>query len=207
MRGLLVTGTDTGVGKTVVSALLCRARPGTTYVKPIQTGLSEDPPDVEVVARLSGAPTRQGPGFAEALAPAVAAARAGTAVTRGDLLAAFADLDQVVGEGAGGLLVELGTDGTTLADLAADLGLPLVVVARPGLGTLNHTRLTCEAAWARGLVVLGLVVSDYPPDPGVVESTNVEQLAAIAPLLEVVPHFDLHGEPPALSSPVLTGAG
>ena len=187
MRGILVTGTDTGVGKTFVSALLCRAHPGATYVKPVQTGLAEDEPDAEVVERLAGVPTRQGPGFDEALAPAVAAARAGRTVTRGQLLDAFSGLPVVVGEGAGGLLVELGTDGTTLADLAADLELPLVVVARPGLGTLNHTRLTCEAAWARGLRVAGIVVNGFPPTPGIAEETNLDGLAQIAPVLGVVP--------------------
>ncbi|MDQ3973733.1 MAG: AAA family ATPase, partial [Actinomycetota bacterium] len=111
----------------------------------------------------------------------------------------------VVGEGAGGLLVELGTDGTTLADLAADLDLPLVVVARPGLGTLNHTRLTCEAAWARGLRVLGIVVNRYPPQPGVAERTNLHGLAAIAPVLEVVTQFNVDGPPPRLRSAVLGG--
>jgi dethiobiotin synthetase len=189
MRGLLVTGTDTGVGKTLVSALLCRARPGAAYVKPAQTGLAEDPPDAEVVATLAGCPTRQGPGLEEPLAPAVAAARAGVRITRAQLLAPFSGLDDVVGEGAGGLLVELGTDGTTLADLAADLDLPLVVVARPGLGTLNHTRLTCEAAWARGLRVLGIVVNGYPADPGVAEVTNLDGLAAIAEVLAVIPRL------------------
>ena len=186
MRGLLVTGTDTGVGKTVVSALLCRALPGATYVKPAQTGLAEDRPDAEVVAELSGAATRQGPAFDEALAPAVAARRAGASVSRAALLQPFAGLELVVGEGAGGLLVELGTDGTTIADLADDLGLPLVVVTRPGLGTLNHTQLTLEAAWARGVRVAGLVVNRYPADPNVAEQTNLDGLAAMAPLLGVV---------------------
>ncbi|MGH8910795.1 MAG: dethiobiotin synthase, partial [Egibacteraceae bacterium] len=196
--GVLVTGTDTGVGKTVVAALLCRGRPGATYVKPAQTGLDTDEADADVVARLAGCATRQGPGFGEALAPAVAAARAGRAVTRADLLRLFAGLCDVVGEGAGGLLVELGTDGTTLADLAIDLDLPLVVVARPGLGTLNHTRLTCEAAWARGVPVAGIVVSRYPADPGVAERTNLAGLAAIAPLLAVVPELDLAGPLPVI---------
>lgn len=193
MRGFLVTGTDTGVGKTIVAALLCRARPGAVYVKPAQTGLAEDEPDVDVVARLSGSTTRQGTGLDEALAPAIAAERAGVEITRSDLLAVFSGLHDVVGEGAGGLLVELGTDGTTLADLAADLDLPLVVVARPGLGTLNHTRLTCEAAWARGLRVAGVVVNGYPDPPGVAERTNLEALARIAPVLDVVPTFDPDG--------------
>lgn len=198
MQGVLVTGTDTGVGKTFVSALLCRAHPTATYVKPAQTGLAQDEADADVVARLAGVAVRQGPGFDEALAPAVAAARAGAQVTRATLLATFSGLDEVIGEGAGGLLVELGTDGTTLADLAADLDLPLVVVARPGLGTLNHTRLTCEAAWARGLRVLGIVVNDFPPAPGLAEETNLTGLADIAPLLGVVGHHDGAGELPAL---------
>jgi dethiobiotin synthetase len=188
MRGLLVTGTDTGVGKTFVSALLCRSHPSATYVKPAQTGLAVDEADAAVVARMSGVATRQGPAFDEPLAPAVAAARAGVTVTRAMLLDPFSGLDLVVGEGAGGLLVDLGTDGTTLADLAADLDLPLVVVARPGLGTLNHTRLTCEAAWARGLRVQGIVVNNFPAQPGPAEQTNLDGLAAFAPVLAVVDH-------------------
>lgn len=188
MRGVLITGTDTGVGKTFVSALACRSHPSATYVKPVQTGLDQDEADADVVARLAGVPTRQGMAFDEALAPGVAAARAGVAVTRASLLAPFSGLDEVVGEGAGGLLVELGTDGTTLADLAVDLALPLIVVARPGLGTLNHTRLTCEAAWARGLQVRGIIVNNYPAQPDIAAQTNLDGLAAIAPLLAVVAH-------------------
>lgn len=198
MRGILVTGTDTGVGKTLVAALLCRSRPGTTYVKPVQTGLATDPADADVVARLSGVPTSRGPEFDEPLAPSVAAQRQGVVVTRARLLATFSGLDDVVGEGAGGLLVELGTDGTTLADLAADLELPLVVVARPGLGTLNHTRLTCEAAWARGLRVAGIVVNGYPAVPSVAESTNLGELTSIAPLLGVVPRLGPGDDLPVL---------
>ncbi len=201
MNGVLVTGTDTGVGKTVVAALLCRGRPGATYVKPVQTGLAQDEADALVVARLAGCETRTGPGLDEPLAPAVAAARVGMSITRADLLGPFSGLGDVVGEGAGGLLVELGTDGTTLADLAADLHLPLVVVARPGLGTLNHTRLTCEAAWARGLRVAGIVVNRYPADPGVAERTNIDELATMAPLLAVVPELDLGDPLPAIEVP------
>ena len=206
MRGVLVTGTDTGVGKTLVAALIARARPGATYVKPAQTGLTQGPADAEVVAAIAGCPVRQGPALDEPLAPSVAAVRAGRTITRVDLLAPFSGLDEVVGEGAGGLLVELGTDGTTLADLAADLGLPLVVVARPGLGTLNHTRLTCEAAWARGLEVAGIVVNRYPGRPGIAETTNLDALAQIAPVLTVVPETDpAGGALPDLDHPALTG--
>ena len=189
VRGVLITGTDTGVGKTFVAALACRAHPSATYVKPVQTGLADDEADADVVARLAGVEVRQGPGFDEALAPAVAAARAGVSVTRAALLDQFSRLDEVIGEGAGGLLVELGTDGTTLADLATDLGLPVLVVARPGLGTLNHTRLTCEAAWARGVTVRGIVVNGYPVNPDVAEQTNLLGLAQLAPVLDVVPRY------------------
>ncbi|MGH8934088.1 MAG: ATP-dependent dethiobiotin synthetase BioD, partial [Egibacteraceae bacterium] len=188
-------------GKTVVAALLCRGRPGATYVKPVQTGLAEDQTDARVVARLTGCETRTGLKLDEPLAPAVAAARVGMSITRADLLRPFSGLGDVVGEGAGGLLVELGTDGTTLADLAADLRLPLVVVARPGLGTLNHTRLTCEAAWARGLHVAGIVVNRYPADPGVAERTNLDELATMAPVLAVVPELDLDDPLPAIKVP------
>lgn len=199
MRGCLVTGTDTGVGKTLVSALICLARPSATYVKPVQTGLATDTADVHVVAKLSGAATRQGPGLADPLAPAVAARREGRTVTRAELLDVFRGLDDVVGEGAGGLLVELGTDGTTLADLALDLQLPLVVVARPSLGTLNHTRLTCEAAWARGIRLAGIVVNGYPPEPGVAERTNLDELARIAPVMDVIPVLAPGGPLPQLA--------
>ncbi len=120
----------------------------------------------------------------------MAADRVGARLERAHLLAPFRGLDLVVGEGAGGLLVDLGTDGTTLADLAADLGLGLVLVTRPGLGTLNHTRLTLEAAWARGLTVHGLVVNGFPPDPDVATETNLDGLAAMAPVLAVLPHLD-----------------
>jgi dethiobiotin synthetase len=135
----------------------------------------------------------------------VAAERAGSAITRARLLGLVSDLDHAVVEGAGGLLVELGTDGTTVADIAEDLELPLVVVVRPGLGTLNHTQLTCEAAWARGLRVAGIVVNGYPPDPGVAEQTNLDRLARIAPLLEVIPHFASESELPRVTAPALVG--
>ena len=206
MKGVLVTGTDTGVGKTFVAALLCRAWPGATYVKPVQTGLDSDVADADTVRELAGVATRQGPAFDEALAPAVAAARAGRTVTRAQLLHPFSGLDLVVGEGAGGLLVELGTDGTTLADLAGDLGLPLVVVARPGLGTLNHTRLTCEAAWARGLQVAGIVVNGFPDQPAVVERTNLDGLALIAPVLAVVGRWTAGNPLPELDVKHVTNA-
>lgn len=190
MNGLLVTGTDTGVGKTLVSAALVAAKPGSVYVKPAQTGLDTDTADADVVAALTGHETAQGRGLDEALAPAVAARRAGVRLERPHLLSPFRGHDVVVGEGAGGILVELGTDGTTIADLATDLDLPLVVVTRPGLGTLNHTQLTLEAAWARGLRVLGIVVNGYPDDPDLATRTNLAELERMATVLAVFPRLE-----------------
>ena len=130
--------------------------------------------------------------MAEPLAPAVAAERAGVRIDVDRLLREAAELaagaDALVVEGAGGLLVPLWED-LTMADLAAGLGASLVVVARPGLGTLNHTALTLEAARSRRLGIAGLVVSGWPDHPEPVEETNLERLAAMAPLLGVVPHL------------------
>ena len=184
---MFVTGTDTGVGKTAVSAAIaaCWAAGGheVTYVKPAQSGAADGDDDArDVAAWASGVRTVTGDVLDEPLAPSVAARRAGATLTLGDLTAPVsrathsAPGSRLVVEGAGGLLVELGTDGTTCADLAAALDLPLVVVARPGLGTLNHTALTLAEADRRGLPVVGVVVSGYPEDPDVATRTNLAEL-------------------------------
>ncbi|MEW6473394.1 MAG: dethiobiotin synthase [Actinomycetota bacterium] len=192
-----VTGTDTGVGKTVASAALCRAEreAGRTvlYAKPVQTGVQRaEPGDAAFVAAAAGVPVVECLRFPDPLAPAVAAQRVGAAI---DVDALLADLekagdgfDRVVVEGAGGLLVPL-TDDVTMADLADRLGAGLVVVTRPSLGTLNHTALTLEAARARALPVDGLVISGWPAEPGVTEETNLERLAAMAPVLGLLPAY------------------
>jgi dethiobiotin synthetase len=181
-----VTGTDTGVGKTLAAAALCRAErlAGRTvlYAKPVQTGLyPSEPGDAAFVAAAAGVPVVPDP-----LAPAVAAERAGTAIDVDGLLADLAragdGFDRVIVEGAGGLLVPL-REAFTMADLADRLGAGLVVVTRPSLGTLNHTALTVEAAHARNLPVDGLVVSGWPAVPGVTERTNLEWLSAMAPVI------------------------
>ena len=196
-----VTGTDTGVGKTLVAAALCRAdrKAGRTvlYAKPVQTGLERaQAGDAAFVAAAAKVPVVECLRFPEPLAPAVAAQRAGAVI---DVDALLIDLDKagdgfdrVVVEGAGGLLVPLWDD-VTMADLAAALGAGLVVVTRPTLGTLNHTALTLEAARTRGLPVDGLVISGWPEDPGVTDETNLERLCAMAPvlgLLPIYPHLD-----------------
>lgn len=192
-----VTGTDTGIGKTLAAAVLCRAEreAGRTvlYAKPVQTGLERaQAGDAAFVAAAAKVPVIECLRFPEPLAPAVAAERAGKVIDVGallnDLEKASDGFDRVVVEGAGGLLVPLWEE-VTMADLAAGLGAGLVVVTRPGLGTLNHTALTIEAANSRGLPVDGLVISGWPPDPGVTEQTNLERLSAMAPVLGLLPNY------------------
>lgn len=197
VRGLVVSGTDTGVGKTFTSAVLCRLLDA-VYVKPVQSGAADGDDDAALVARLADAPTVVGTVFEESLAPSMAARRDGQVLERGQLAgvvrtaAAVHEGKALVVEGAGGILVHLGTDGTTLADLAVDLHLPMVIVARPGLGTLNHTLLTLEAADRRGIPVLGVVVSGMPEEQDLATATNVEELQELTDgmVVGVIPRLD-----------------
>jgi dethiobiotin synthetase len=193
---LVVTGTDTGVGKTVATAALaCHARLAGIDVavcKPVQTGSPRDD-DLAEVARLSGVSELHGLAcFPEPLAPVAAARRAGLALpTRGELVAWVRDVDApkrlTLVEGAGGLLVELGEGGVTLRDLAVDLAAPVLVVVAPGLGTLNHTALTLEALASHGIPCAGLVIGAWPREPGTAESGNRDALAGLAPMRAVLP--------------------
>jgi len=192
-----VTGTDTGVGKTLAAAVLCRmereAGRSILYCKPVQTGLEPgEPGDAAFVAAAAGVAVVECLRFPEPLAPAVAAERVGETIDVDGLLAdiekAGDGFDRLVVEGAGGLLVPVWSD-VTMADLADRLGAGLVVVTRPALGTLNHTALTLEAARARGLPVDGLVISGWPSAPGVTEETNLARLAAMAPVLGLLPAY------------------
>jgi dethiobiotin synthetase len=183
---VFVTGTDTGVGKTVVAASLCAALRAAgrrvAAVKPVLTGLDEAddaawPLDHELLAKAAGgdpdriAPLRFGP----PMSPHLAAELAGTTIEREVVLdgvaAAAAGAEVAVVEGVGGLLVPL-SDGYSVRDLAVDLGLPLVVAARPGLGTINHTLLTVEAARAAGLDIAAIVLTPWPADPSPIERSN-----------------------------------
>jgi dethiobiotin synthetase len=182
---IVVTGTDTGVGKTIVSASL--ARPGAAYVKPAQTG---DDDDAATVRELSGADVFTLARYPEPLAPARAAARAGMATVTVREAAEFVEQlphELVIVEGAGGLLVELDSDGGTIADLAQLLDAPLIVVARAGLGTLNHTALTVEAIAHRGLRCLGIVIGSWPAEPDLAALCNLDDLEKIAPVLGRIP--------------------
>jgi dethiobiotin synthetase len=197
MSIVVVTGTDTGVGKTIVSAALCT--PESAYVKPAQTG---DDDDAATVRELSGATVHTLARYPDPLAPATAAARAGLEPITPQAVADFVrtlDNDHVVIEGAGGLLVRFDDDGGTIADVAELLDAPLVVVARAGLGTLNHTALTVEAIERRGLRCLGIVIGSWPRDPDLASRCNLDDLESIAPILGRVPEgaTDLKLEIPA----------
>lgn len=206
-RGVFVTGTDTGVGKTVVSAAIAatwrEAGRDVVYVKPVQSGAADGDDDPADVNALADVPTVVGPVIGPSLAPGVAARLAGEDLLGDELARVVNDAAAshpgawLVVEGAGGLLVELGSDGTTCADLAATLGLPVVVVARPGLGTLNHTALTLAELDRRRLPVAGVIVSGYPADPDLATRTNLDELDRLSGgrLIGVLP--DCHPLSPA----------
>lgn len=193
-----MTGTDTGVGKTVVTAAvaaLARTRGASVaVVKPAQTGVRPGAPgDLAEVRRLAGiTDLHEYARYPAALAPAAAARLAG--LPPPDLAACAGqikdlDRDLVVVEGAGGLLVRYDDDGATLADLAHDLGAPVLVTVRPGLGTLNHTALTLEVMASRGLDLAGIVIGEWPRRPALDDLCNVRDLETLGarPLSGVMP--------------------
>ncbi|MER8045520.1 dethiobiotin synthase [Streptomyces sp. NPDC094032] len=198
MTIIVVTGTGTEIGKTIVTAALAAtATPRSVAVlKPAQTGVGKgEVGDVEEVLRLSGATTGAELGrFPEPLAPSTSARRAGLPpVTPADVADAARKLaeehDLVLVEGAGGLLVRFDEHGGTLADAARLLNAPVLVVAPAGLGTLNSTALTAEALRARGIEQLGVVVGSWPEEPDLAARCNLADLPTVAeaPLLGAVP--------------------
>jgi len=195
---LFITGTDTGVGKTVVAAgtacALVRRGLEVGVLKPVETGCGDGAgSDGEMLAAAIGAaPSEVVPiTYARPLAPLVAAREETRPVDLDRLDRAFhrQRAEWVLVEGAGGLSVPL-TDDLDMAGLASRWGLPLLIVARPGLGTLNHCVLTVRYARSRGLDVLGVVVSGWPaePEPLVPRSnpTMIEELCA-TPVLALIP--------------------
>jgi dethiobiotin synthetase len=193
MRGCFVTGTDTGAGKTVVAAAIVAALRacGTNVAayKPVVTGVGGSPPgaddwpaDHELLAAAAGVQPQDvtTQTFEPAVSPHLAAELAGTALVLDDLVAAArhagAGADLLVVEGVGGLLVPLNAE-HDVRDLAVALGLALVIAARPGLGTINHTLLTLEAARTARLDVRGVVLTPWPDDPSVMERSNRATIA------------------------------
>lgn len=215
----MVTGTGTGVGKTVTTAALvaCARRAGrrVAVVKPVQTGVGVDEPgDMAEVARLSGhADVHELVRFAEPLAPATAARRAGqTGPGIADLAAGIrglADRDLVIVEGAGGALVRFNARGDTLVDLIEELGggtVRALLVAPSGLGVLNTAALTAEALARRGIGLMGVVVGDWPDEPDLACRCNLTDLSAYAgvPILGVLPSGAGTTEGPAFQTLALT---
>jgi dethiobiotin synthetase len=197
-RVLVVTGTGTGVGKTVVTAAIAALHPGRVAVlKPAQTGVAPDEPgDLADVGRLAAPATvAELARYPDPLAPATAARRAGRpALDPADAARAAArlaaDHDLVLVEGAGGLLVRLRDHPPgTLADVAALLAAPVLVVAAAGLGTLNATALTVEALANRGLTCCGIVIGAWPAAPDLAARENLRDLPAVTgvPLLGALP--------------------
>lgn len=202
--GVFVTGTGTEVGKTIVAAAIARtlATEGkrVAVFKPAVTGLDEDgETDHELLRRAAGsdqsdeeiAPYRYGP----AVSPHLAAKLAGEEVDPAQLLtgahAAASSADALVCEGVGGLLVPLAAN-YLVRDFAADLGLPLVIAAPPGLGTINHTLLTIEAARHVGLEIAAVVLTPWPKQPSEIEQSNRVTIATLGDVqVETLPRLDL----------------
>lgn len=208
MRGLFVTGTGTGVGKTILSAALLASMTAAgervRAHKPIVTGVDDSPkprppgerapelwpPDHELLASVASmrpedvAPLRYGP----AVSPHLAAVLAGEVIDPADLIARARAADTggvtLVVEGVGGLLVPL-ADEFTVRDLAVALGLPVVIAASPRLGTINHTLLSIESARAADLDVRAVVLTPWPETPGELERSNRETIARLGEI-EVV---------------------
>ena len=215
--GVFVTGTGTEVGKTVVAATIAHtlAAEGkrVAVFKPAVTGLDEGvETDHALLRRASGsgqsdgeiAPYRYGPPASPHLAAALAGEEIDPERLRQAAAAAAAGAEAIVCEGVGGLLVPL-SPGYLVRDLAVDLGYPVVVVAGPGLGTINHTLLTLESARAAGLEVAAVVLTPWPAEPTEIERSNRETIADLgaAPVL-TLPLLDL-GQPAAWPPLLPTG--
>jgi len=206
-RGIFVTGTDTGVGKTIVAATLARLLRmhgvSVGVMKPVTSGCPEEDgllvsDDARLLCQAAGIQLCDDVALyrlRDAIAPAEAARRDGVRIDFSHIKAAFERLassyQYVIVEGAGGLMVPL-SGGLLVADLARELELPLLVVARPGLGTVNHTVLTCFAARQIGLQVAGVIINGMPEFPGLAEKGAPHQIGSLcgAPVLGIWPQCD-----------------
>lgn len=190
-RGLFVTGTGTNVGKSVVAAVLARAaaRAGETVgvFKPAVSGLDDDgESDHALLRRAAGsdqsdaeiAPYRYGPPVSPHLGAEIEGDEIEPRVLLAAASAARGGRDHLICEGVGGLLVPL-APGYLVRNLAADLALPLVIAAAPGLGTINHTLLTIEAAWTADLDVRAVVLTPWPKRPTRVHRSNLGTIAEL----------------------------
>jgi dethiobiotin synthetase len=209
VRGLFVTGTGTGVGKSVLAAAICAAlaAKGTRVAafKPAITGLDEHegewPMDDELLASVASAgqtradvaPHRFGPAVSPHLAAELAGEPIEPLALAREARAQGERADALVCEGIGGLMVPI-APGFLVRDFALELDLPVVVAAEPGLGTINHSLLTVEAARTAGLRVAGVVLTPWPSSPGDIERSNretIERLGGVA--VETLPEITPSG--------------
>ncbi|MFE2324866.1 dethiobiotin synthase [Streptomyces sp. NPDC059385] len=226
MSVLVVSGTGTEIGKTVVTSAIAAAAlaagRSVAVLKPAQTGVGpQEPGDAAEAVRLAGdgVTAMELARYPEPLAPDTAARRAGLATVSPERIAEAArelslSHDLVLVEGAGGLLVRFDEAGHTLADAAGLLDAPVLVVAAAGLGTLNSTTLTAEALRARGLTGLGVVVGSWPAAPDLAARCNLADLptSSALPLLGAVPEGsgglapeEFRASAPGWLSPTLSG--
>lgn len=214
-KGFFVTGTGTEVGKTVVAAVLARelhqGGSSVAVYKPAVTGLDEPGETDHAMLRRAAkseqsddeiAPYRYGPPASPHLAAAQASEKIDPERLRSGAQSAAAGADVLVCEGVGGLLVPLSWrfsgamrhKGATylVRDLAVDLGLPLIVAASPGLGTINYTLLTLESAGAAGLDVAAVVLTPWPGEPSAIERSNLETIESLGEVTVLtLPRLDL----------------
>ena len=202
-KGFFITGTDTGVGKTVITAALIKAVKRLDLkvcgMKPIETGCLKSkfkvqdtllPSDGIFLKKISNVndsldlitPIR----FKNPLAPLPASKKEGVSIDFQKIKKSFTELskkyDVVIVEGIGGLLVPITKDYFVL-DLVRDFGLPLIIVSRPGLGTINHTMLTVNYAIKEGLIVAGIIINySHPSEGTLAENTNPEVITQICPV-------------------------
>lgn len=188
MSILVVTGTNTGVGKTIATAALAAraiaAGQRVVVIKPAQTGSVDGDSDAREIHRLTGAKVQEWTVLREPLAPDTAARLEGVTIPRvreyAERITALAPAyDLVIVEGAGGLLVRLDLDGGTILDIAAQTGADVVVVCAAGLGTLNHSELTVQALRARGIEPIGLIIGSMSAEPGLAERLNRDDLPRV----------------------------
>lgn len=208
MRGLFVTGTDTEVGKTVVAAALAAALAADGVAvgafKPVVTGTDEPtdgkPRDHELLAQCAGMEPRDVAPytFGPAVSPHLAAELAEVSIDPKHLVEVAhrnAEGRTLIAEGVGGFLVPINVGGYLVRDLAVELQLPVVVVARPGLGTINHTMLTVEAIRAAGLTAAGVVITPWPDAPTQMQRSNLNTIAVLGDIdvapLAPLPSFDV----------------
>ena len=194
MSGLFITGTDTGVGKTTIAAGIAMAmkKKGLNLgvMKPHQSGLDSDADILMAAAEVDDDKSLVVPySFKEPVAPTFAARLEGVSIDLDLIRAAYAKLalrhEPMIVEGAGGIMVPLienKKESYLFSDLAAELKLKTIIVARPGLGTVNHTLLTIDHARKKGLHVTCIIINGYPENPGLSEEDNPNMIEEISNL-------------------------